>query len=41
MATAPLEKELGHGNAGLVPWSAFSDATQPVPEIGRAQSITT
>jgi hypothetical protein len=40
MATA-LEKEIGHGNSGLMPWSAFSDVTEPVPEIRRPQSITT
>jgi hypothetical protein len=32
MASQALEKEIGHGNAGLLPWSAFSDVTEPVPE---------
>lgn len=40
MATA-LEQEIGHGNAGLVPWSAFSDVTEPVPELAWPNSITT
>jgi hypothetical protein len=33
--------EIGHGNAGLIPWSAFSDVTEPVPELAWPQSITT
>jgi hypothetical protein len=33
MASQALEKEIGHGNAGLLPWSAFSDVTEPVPEL--------
>jgi hypothetical protein len=41
MATAPLEKEIGHGNAGLIPWSAFSDVTEPVPELAWPLSVTT
>jgi hypothetical protein len=41
MATAPLEKEIGHGNAGLVPWSAFSDVTETVPELAWPSSIGT
>jgi hypothetical protein len=41
MATAPLEKELGHGNTGLVPWSAFADVTETVPELAWPNSITT
>lgn len=36
--TGSLEKEIGHGNAGLIPWSAFSDA---VPELAWPQSVTT
>jgi hypothetical protein len=40
MATA-LEKEIGHGNTGLVPWSAFSDVSEPVPELAWPTSITT
>jgi hypothetical protein len=40
MATA-LEQEIGHGRAGLVPWSAFSDVTEPVPELAWPNSITT
>jgi integrase len=41
MATAPLEKEIGHGNAGLIPWSAFSDVTETVPELAWPSSIAT
>lgn len=32
MASTALENEIGHGNAGLVPWSAFSDVNEPVLE---------
>jgi hypothetical protein len=41
MATAPLEMEIGHGNAGLIPWSAFSDVTEPIPELAWPLSVTT
>jgi hypothetical protein len=40
MATASLEKEIGHGNAGLTPWSAFSDVTERVPELAWPNSVT-
>jgi hypothetical protein len=40
MANA-LEQEIGHGNAGLIPWSAFSDVTETVPELAWPNSITT
>jgi hypothetical protein len=38
---ASLETEIGHGNTGLVPWSAFSDVSEPVPELAWPTSITT
>jgi Protein of unknown function (DUF935) len=41
MAATSLEKEIGHGNVGLIPWSAFSDVTEPVPELAWPQSVTT
>jgi hypothetical protein len=41
MASQALDKEIGHGNAGLLPWSAFSDGTEPVPELAWPNSITT
>jgi hypothetical protein len=40
-AAGSLEKEIGHGNAGLIPWSAFSDVTEPVPELAWPNSIST
>jgi hypothetical protein len=40
MATA-LETEIGHGNTGLVPWSAFSDVNERVPELAWPNSIAT
>jgi hypothetical protein len=40
MATA-LEQEIGHGNAGLTPWSAFVDVTETVPELAWPNSINT
>jgi hypothetical protein len=36
-----LEKEIGHGNAGLLPWSAFVDETESVRELMWPQSIST
>jgi hypothetical protein len=36
-----LEHEIGHGNTGLIPWSAFSDVTETVPELAWPNSITT
>jgi hypothetical protein len=41
MASTSLEKEIGHGNTGLIPWSAFSDVSEPVPELAWPTSITT
>jgi hypothetical protein len=40
MATA-LDQEIGHGDTGLVPWSAFSDVNEPVPELAWPNSINT
>jgi hypothetical protein len=40
MATA-LEQEIGHGNAGLTPWSAFVDVTETVSELAWPNSINT
>jgi hypothetical protein len=40
MATA-LEQEIGHGNAGLTPWSAFVDVTETVPELAWPNSLNT
>jgi hypothetical protein len=40
MATA-LEQEIGQGNAGLTPWSAFVDVTEAVPELSWPNSINT
>jgi hypothetical protein len=40
MATA-LETEIGHGNTGLTPWSAFVDVTETVPELAWPNSINT
>jgi hypothetical protein len=36
-----LEREIGHGNTGLVPRSAFSDVTETVPELAWPNSIAT
>jgi hypothetical protein len=41
MATTAPETEIGHGNTGLIPWSAFSDVAEPVPELAWPNSITT
>jgi hypothetical protein len=41
MAQSAPTNELGHGNVGLVPWSAFSDVTEPVPELAWPNSINT
>jgi hypothetical protein len=38
--TAPTN-ELGHGNVGLVPWSAFSDVNEIVPDLQWPTSIST
>jgi hypothetical protein len=38
---ASLENEIGHGNTGLIPWSAFSDVTEAVPELAWPNSINT
>jgi hypothetical protein len=40
MPTA-LEQEIGHGNTGLVPWSAFVDVTETVAELAWPNSINT
>jgi hypothetical protein len=40
MPTA-LEQEIGHGNSGLTPWSAFVDVTETVPELAWPNSINT
>jgi hypothetical protein len=40
MPTA-LEQEIGHGNTGLTPWSAFVDVTETVPELPWPNSINT
>jgi hypothetical protein len=41
MATTALEQEIGHGNTGLTPWSAFVDVTETVPELAWPSSINT
>ncbi len=41
MAPTALEQEIGHGNAGLTPWSAFVDVTETVPELAWPSSINT
>jgi hypothetical protein len=41
MASTAPTNELGHGNIGLVPWSAFSDVTEPVAELAWPTSIST
>jgi hypothetical protein len=41
MASAAPETEIGHGNTGLIPWSAFSDVTETVPELAWPTSINT
>jgi hypothetical protein len=41
MASTSLENEIGHGNTGLVPWSAFSDVSEPVAELAWPNSIST
>jgi hypothetical protein len=41
MATTAPETEIGHGNKGPIPWSAFSDLTETVPELAWPNSITT
>jgi hypothetical protein len=38
---ASLENEIGHGNTGIIPWSAFSDVTEAVPELAWPNSINT
>jgi hypothetical protein len=40
MATA-LDQEIGHGNTGLVPWSALGDVEENVPELIGLNAITT
>jgi hypothetical protein len=40
MPTA-LEQEIGHGNTGLTPWSAFVDVAETVPELAWPNSINT
>jgi hypothetical protein len=41
MASAAPETELGHGNTGLTPRSAFIDVTETVPELAWPNSINT
>jgi hypothetical protein len=41
MASAAPETEIGHGNSGLTPWSAFGDVTETVPELAWPSSINT
>jgi len=41
MASTALEKEIGHGNTGLVPWSEFGDVEETVPELIGQRAITT
>jgi hypothetical protein len=36
-----LEQGIGHGNFGLIPWSAFVDVTETVPELTWPISINT
>jgi hypothetical protein len=38
---ASLENEIGHGTTGLIPWSAFGDVNETVPELTWPNSITT
>jgi hypothetical protein len=40
MATT-LDQEIGHGITGLIPWSAFSDVSEPVAELAWPNSIAT
>jgi hypothetical protein len=40
MPTA-LEQEIGHGNTGPAPWSAFVDVIKTVPELAWPSSINT
>jgi hypothetical protein len=41
MELTALEQEIGHGNAGLTPWSAFVDVTETVAELAWPNSINT
>jgi hypothetical protein len=41
MASQAPENEIGHGNTGLIPWSAFTDVTETVPELTWPNSINT
>ena len=41
MAQSAPTNELGHGNTGLTPWSAFVDVTETVPELAWPNSINT
>jgi hypothetical protein len=41
MAPSDLEREIGHGNAGLIPWSALGDVEETVPELIGLNAITT
>jgi hypothetical protein len=41
MASKALETEIGHGNTGLIRWSAFGDVDEPVPELAFPNSVTT
>jgi len=41
MAPTALETEIGHGNSGLTPWSAFVDVAETVPELAWPNSINT
>jgi hypothetical protein len=36
-----LEQEIGHGNAGLTPWSPFVDVTEMARELAWLNSINT
>ena len=41
MASKALEAEIGHGNSGLLPWSAFGDTGETVPELTGSNAIWT
>jgi hypothetical protein len=41
MAPSDLEREIGHGSAGLIPWSALGDVEETVPELIGLNAITT
>jgi hypothetical protein len=41
MAATSLENEIGHGNAGLIPWSALGDVEENVPELIGLNAVRT